>query len=93
MNFDETLSTSHWEANHSEMQNSLEERNSLWLSDHHLVSKGPVIICRLGGGEDFGGRNSPNWQALSGDQEKKRRKLFDAVGSVYYVIDDLDIMK
>ena len=72
------------------MQNSLEERNSLWLSDHQLVSKGPVIICRLGGG-DFGGRISPNWQALSGDQEKKRRKLFDAVGSVYYIIDDLII--
>ena len=73
------------------MQNSLEERNSLWLSDHQLVSKGPVIICRLGGGGDFGGRISPNWQALSGDQEKKRRKLFDAVGSVYYIIDDLII--
>ena len=71
------------------MQNSLEERNSLWLSDHQLVSKGPVIICRRGGGGDFGGRNSPNWQALSGDQEEKRRKLFDAVGSVYYIIDDL----
>ena len=70
------------------MQNSLEERNSLWLSDHQLVSKGPVIICRRGGG-DFGGRISPNWQALSGDQEEKRRKLFDAVGSVYYIIDDL----
>ena len=35
------------------MQNSLEERNSLWLSDHHLLSKGPVIICRLGGGGIF----------------------------------------
>ena len=90
MNLDEILSTSLWEANHSGMQNSLEEHNSLWLSDHHLVSKGPVIICHLGGRRICGGGGiSPNWQALSGDQERKRRKLFDEVGSIYYLIDDL----
>ena len=49
----------------------------------------PVIICRLGGGEgaeefradlarDFKSRGgiSPNWQALRGDQEKKKGETY-----------------
>ena len=67
----------------------------------NFLNKGPVIICRLRGAEDFfwgrgRGTGSHGFQEKEGDQPlltgtkggpgKKRRKLFEAVGSIYYFL-------
>ena len=55
---------------------------------HHIFA----LVEELGGGgchdfEENREEASPNWQALTEEQEK-RRKLFEAVGSIYYLFDD-----
>ena len=68
----------------------------------NFLNKGPVIICRLRGAEDFFGEGGggggvtrfsrergggqPLLTGTKGGPGKKRRKLFEAVGSIYYFL-------